>query len=424
MKHIFTFLLVALWLTTIPTLAQKRSAKLYIANVSKSGQLPPKELKRRNDEIKFQATTKIKNLVDLLNTLTFEGPGEAERNALMRNSFLPSPDQVFYSDDIVIEDDIDPTHISAENAVDVVVEKYLRTMDLFYVKSDTLTISFSQLITSEVQEGSDSPYIKVFFTSFFNGKHSQITTPYKPVQRVAELRAEKVEGKWRTFITRLAFLHPGEALTQLSKPVIPKDFGPKKPIESPERIYQKKENPIDSITVKSDQNWLNVVRSSIDIVPTGFYQRGIAESKSQGSISIELADQDQKLLFRRIDGSSISFIQKATQQQPPRNYRLRAWLQIATGIIALGASYAGYTSLQNSYSTYTNKLAGLNSEFAIWQTLTQQAGASPAAPVSFASYASPGIYAVYGGGVVGSGLVINGIRELLKAGKIKRQGSK
>jgi len=423
MKNSFFYLVVGFLLIGLPAVAQDKSAKVYIAKVSKGGALTPQQMKRRNDEIKFQATNRInKNLVDLLNTLTFDGLGDAERIALMQNSFLPSPNQIFSGDDVVIEDDIDPTHTSAEGAVDVDVEKYLRNMDLFYVKSDTLTIAFSQLIVSDVQEGKDYPYVKVFFTQTFRSKNKQVDRAYQPVRRVAELKAEIVDGKWRTFITRLAFLRPGEALTQLTNPTILQADGPKKPLDSKEVSFRKADNPIDSLTVKWDTQWLSVVRSTIDMIPTGYYRRGITTSKSQDNISITLSREDQQLTFRRIDGSTVGFTQARSivgneklRQRSRR--RLSGWLQVATGVVSLGASYAGYAYLQKQYDGYSHQVSALNTDYAIWQTLAQRPDTSPLVTMPFTSYAQPGIYAVYGGGVAGGGLLINGIRLLLKAGK-------
>lgn len=416
MKYLYTFHLLAFWLISIPLIAQKKATKEYISgsSVSKKSLLPPKELKRRNDEITFQAKNKITTgLLDLLNTLTADTLGDAERNSIIQNSYLPNPEQLFVGDAVVIEDDIDPTHTSPENTIDLGVERYLRNLDLFYVKSGTFTISFSQVIISKVQEVKDTPLIKVFFTSTFKGKNNQSDIPYRPVQRVAELRAEKVEGKWRTFITRLAFPKPGE--TEVIAPDVAKNVETAPTINSPAIIFYKMDNAVDSIVVKWDQNWLSIDRSSVDALPVGLYQRRTSGNKSKINATITLSQKDKLLTFRHVDGTTLAF--GGISKIP--NYRLRGWLQIATGVIALGASYAGYISLQSNYNNYTSQLNALNNEYAIWQTLTQQPGTNPGAPMAFNSYASPGIYAVYGSGAIGSGLIINGIRQLIKSGKIK-----
>ncbi|GAB4027373.1 hypothetical protein [Spirosoma koreense] len=415
MKYLYLIVLF-IGFASVPSSAQKKTTKVYVAQVDDAPKAPSAVQKRRDDEITFQAKSKINNnLLDLFNTLTADSLGDSERNAVINNSFLPNPAQIFYSDGVIIEDDIDPAHNSAENTVDLGVERYLRNLDLFYAKSDTFSIVFSQVITSKVEEAKDFPYIKVFFTSYFKGKYTQGNIAYRPVQRVAELRAERIDGKWRTFIVRLGFLKPGEGIS--TTPSIGKDSDLGSLINSPEMIFQSRNNPTDSITVKWDNSRLSVVRSSTSSIPSGIFKRSKSEDKSAGSISIKLSREDHLLTFNSVNGHPISFDLKSAIKPP--NYRLRGWLQIASGIISLGASYAGYSSLHNSYNDYASKLTALNAEYAVWQSLSQQPGSNPVAPMPFSDYARPGIYAVYGGGIVGGGLLINGIRQLIKAGQGK-----
>ncbi|MVM36419.1 hypothetical protein GO730_00155 [Spirosoma sp. HMF3257] len=435
MKQFFIFLLLSLGLCNTSLFAQKKSTKVYIAEVSIPKVLPGPQLKRRNDEITFQAKNKINNLLDLFTTLTSNSLTESERSSVIQNSYLPNQNQIFYNDAVVVEDDIDPKHTTSENTSELAVDRYLRDMDLFYSKADTVSIKFTQIITSPVQDGKEYIYIKVFFTSVFNGRHTQFKIPYQPIHRIAELKAELVEGKWRTYITRLAFLRSGEGLTELSRPIIKNEFGPKKSLDSKPVSFLQDDNTSDSVMVKWDVQWLTIVKSTLEMIPVGSYQRSNSSTKALNSISITLAKDDQKLTFKRLDGTQIGFSQiivKDPKINDPdiddledinrlsRKYRIKGWGQIAAGLLALGVSYAGYTSLQTSYNDYTAKLSNINSEYAIWQTMTQQSGGGISTPMTFSEYARPGIYAVYGGGVVGSGLIINGIRHLLKAGRLKR----
>ena len=420
MNYSIPLFLLMLLLVETSALAQNDPGKIYTAKVN-SGKSGP-VTKRDKDEIIFQAKNKIDNFANLLNALTTNGLSESERNSITQNSYLPNQDQIFFNDAIVIEDDVDPKHTASDKTADLKVDRYLRDLDLFYVKSDSATIKFTRIITSPVLEGKEYPYLKVFFTSTFTGKHSQFTIPYQSVQRVAELRADKVDGKWRTFITRLGFIRPGEGLTDLSEPVIEQDFSSKPRIRSDDFLFKSTGNTFDSITIRWDQHWLNVVQSSTKIVPLGFFQRSSTSTTGQDRLSIKLVDNDKLLTFRRIDGTSLTFRQALSVdylRKLKRKYTVRGWLQIIAGTVALGTSYAGYSSLHQSYDAYSSRLNALSAEYAIWQTLSQQAGDAPAAPMSFISYAQPGIYAVYGVGVAGSGLLINGIRQLLKARKIK-----
>ncbi len=425
MKHVCTLLWLGLWLTCGSVIAQPNATKVYVAKVGKEEPSKGSPLKRRNDQILFEVKSQINNLFNLLNTLTSNETTEAESDAIIKNSYLPNSNQLFYSDGIVVEDDVDPNHVSSENPVDHAVEKYLRDIELFYTKTPDESIKFSQVITSPVLDGKDYLYVKVFFRQTFGSKHKQIDAPYRPVQRVAELRAERQDNKWRVFITRLAFPQPGEGLTELTKPVIPKDFGPEKPIKGKAYSFRGIDRPSDSLSIKSDAKWLQVLQSSAEGVPVGLYQRNSGASQSRNTISISLTEADQQLTFRRVDGTTIGFAQLILpgHRRPDlgRRYRTLGWVQVAVGTLALGLSYAGYASLQNDYKQYTNQLTALNNEYAIWQTLTQQPSENPVAAMSFSSYARPGVYAVYGGSVAGSGLLINGIRYLLKARQIKKQ---
>jgi hypothetical protein len=302
-------------------------------------------------------------------------------------------------------------------------------LGLFYIKTTPeATIAFTQQIATAIQQGKEQPYIKVFFLSIFKGKRSGSDTLYQPNQRVAELRPEKVDGKWRTYITRLAFLQPGEGVSELTRPVIATAESVKLPtIKGDETTFRRMDGLSDSLLVKWDQLYLNVVRSSTASIPIGPYQRSGTAIADQTSVRITLTDNDRQLAFTRIDNTSIYF-QRVGEKRPTRITKpatgpkpIVAWLQIAVGVAALTASAVGYSTIRSSYDTYTTRLSGMNAEYAVWQTLSQQPGISPAAPISFSTYAQPGIYGVYAGTAIGSGLIINGIRQLLKISKSKKQ---
>ncbi|MCK8495798.1 hypothetical protein M0L20_28285 [Spirosoma sp. RP8] len=422
MNNTFILLLLGVLLVETSALAQQDPGKVYTARVVSTTAGPVS--KRDKDEITFQARSTIDNLRNLLNTLNTTGLTESEQNPIIQNSYLPNQDQLFYNDAIVVEDDIDPKHNSSDSTADFKVDRYLRNLILFYTKSDVPTIEFSRIVTSPVLEGKEYPYIKIFFTSAFTGKHTQIPVPYQPVQRVAELRAEKMGGKWRTYIIRLGFVQPGEGLTAISAPVIAQRFETKPKIRGNEFLYRSTNGTADSVTVTWDQRWLNVSRSSTKAIPIGFFQRSAANTTSQERLSILLTDQDKLLTFRRVDGTTLVLRQIPSIDyltRLKRAYQTKGWIQIIAGVTALGTSYAGYSSLQRSYDAYAGRFATLNADYAVWQTLSQQPGTPPAAAMPFNTYAQPGIYAVYGGSLVGSGLIINGIRYLLKAGKVKAQ---
>ncbi|GAB4025609.1 tetratricopeptide repeat protein [Spirosoma koreense] len=176
---------------------------------------------RDNEEVKLLARRKIeRGLGDLLNVLSLADLGEAERNALISESFTPGVNQLFADKDIIVEDDINPTRAAAGTVLDMSVEKYLANFDLLYTKTGQSTIQFSNITVSDLKKGS-SLYVKVFYTSFFGGKHTKIDKPYVPIRRVAEVRADQVGSKWSVLITRLAFMTQADSTMTLALNNVP-----------------------------------------------------------------------------------------------------------------------------------------------------------------------------------------------------------
>jgi hypothetical protein len=173
--------------------------------------------KKETDEIRYNARRKVeKDLPELLNTLNLSDIGDFERKTLILNSYLPSQTQVFYSDGVVIEDDLKPDLSLKDPPVDASVDKYLNNIDLFYVKSDTVTIKIENVVVSPVKENKDKITVQVYFTSVFKGSHKTIKTPYIPQLRIAELNVEKNEKQWSVLISSIRF-NRGEALPDVNK---------------------------------------------------------------------------------------------------------------------------------------------------------------------------------------------------------------
>ncbi|WP_229248363.1 hypothetical protein [Dyadobacter sandarakinus] len=168
------------------------------------------------DEIRVLAREKVRGLNELLNAIANEDLSNYERKYLIMNSYMPSPDQIFINDGVIVEDDTDPKHKTAAPGPDTPIEKYLSNFDLFYTKSETNTIEFTNLVVSDVKVDK-YPFVKVFYTEHF--KSTRGGTPYEPVSRVAELRADKSGSDWMVFLTRLAFSSPANVK---SVPVTPR----------------------------------------------------------------------------------------------------------------------------------------------------------------------------------------------------------
>lgn len=168
---------------------------------------------RDSQEIKLLAQRKVeKGLNDLLNVLTLEDLEESERKAIVERSFSEKErSRLFYNASVIIEDDLQPDR-PIDQPVDLKLDKYLANLDLFYAKSTERTIVFSDVKVSSVKERV-YPYVKVFYTQLFKGKNSQSTVAYRPVPRVAEVRAERVGKKWAVMIAQVGFPAPGDSVS-------------------------------------------------------------------------------------------------------------------------------------------------------------------------------------------------------------------
>lgn len=196
-----------------------RIALLTCGAMAIAWQAGAQALTRRDaDEIRVLAREKVKGLNDLLNAIANEDLSNYERRYLMMNSYMPSNDQIFINDGVIVEDDVDPKHKASAPGLDTPIEKYLSNFDLFYVKSETNTIEFTNLVVSDVKVDK-YPFVKVFYTQHFKGKSNKDNTPYQPITRVAELRADKSGNDWIVFLTRIAF---NSAESAKSVPVTPK----------------------------------------------------------------------------------------------------------------------------------------------------------------------------------------------------------
>ena len=160
---------------------------------------------RDNEEVKLLARRQVEtSLSDLLNVLSMADLGEFERNTLISDSYAPGINQLFASKETIVEDDVSPDRVATATVLDMPVEKYLANFDLLYAKSAQSTITFSDVVVSNLKQ-SKTMYVEVFYTALFGGKHTKIDKPYTPVRRVAEMQVGRVGTKWSVLITRLAF---------------------------------------------------------------------------------------------------------------------------------------------------------------------------------------------------------------------------
>jgi tetratricopeptide (TPR) repeat protein len=155
----------------------------------------------KNDEknIKLKAQGAVGRFMDLLNIIaTGLDLDVTETEAIMRRSYLPLESKIFFDSAVIVEDDI-------RKAEDVKLSKqktaysYLRDFEIFYKKSESATVKFSNFKISNVKQGKYL-YIKVHYDCLFSGQSKISNEPYSVQRRVAELRVDKLNNKWKTWV--------------------------------------------------------------------------------------------------------------------------------------------------------------------------------------------------------------------------------
>ncbi|UZR94920.1 outer membrane protein [Chondrinema litorale] len=159
--------------------------------------------------IQYDATIFINELEVLLNTLSSPTLSRFERDEIIKNSFSGSVNQIFQNAQVVIEDDINPENLYKTKEQDLAVERYLKDLDLFYSKSDSATIHFSNAMASPVKQKAYI-YVEVYFKSRFTGSHTISSKPYKTTERVATIIATKKSDSWEMKIASIVYYNAKE----------------------------------------------------------------------------------------------------------------------------------------------------------------------------------------------------------------------
>jgi len=268
--------------------------------------VPAAQLSERDIRIINEAARKRLDLYSkTLNLLTDRENTEYDKKEMIAKLFLPGDEQVFESDLVLVDDDVDPNHVNADNVVQPNLHEYLEIFDLGYAKvSNTNTITFTPLLVQVPKQTGEKIFVKLYFRSIFKGRHKTIQKPYQPTERVMEMRAERVGNNWQVRVVRLGFTRPGENApppAQASPPVagngrpaIPDNLS----INSPEVPFHQPDKGT-AATLKVNRFWLEVVKSSNADVPLGFYQRRAEAYFFDDVTSIEFRDNSNQFLFRK-----------------------------------------------------------------------------------------------------------------------------
>lgn len=169
-------------------------------------------------QMKTQAKNKVSELNDLLNNITIDAD-QSQIDFMIENSYKDGgKHKIFVNEDVIINEDIHP--LSSTNAVapEFKVKRYLSLLDIHYKKTSDLSIECTYLKTSNPRRGYDEnnkvyPFVTVFFTSYFKGKHkSYPDDAYHPVNRCAEVKMVRENGFWKGYIQRIRFFSPDDTL--------------------------------------------------------------------------------------------------------------------------------------------------------------------------------------------------------------------
>jgi tetratricopeptide (TPR) repeat protein len=152
----------------------------------------------------------------LLNTISYTGSENTDIKELINVSLENGEKKLFLNKQVLIADDISDPNYRNSSSPEISVSQYLNAFNTFYAKSDTNSVFFSDVRTSQVKKGKMNLYIDVYFTSFFRNKClSNPATPYKPVKRVAELLVRKGnDNKWLLYISRIGFFNPADTVNE------------------------------------------------------------------------------------------------------------------------------------------------------------------------------------------------------------------
>lgn len=168
--------------------------------------------KSKNDEItksdesniKWKAEAVVKRFMRLLNSVGNRMYSIPETETIIRNSYANPVSKVFDDSTVIIADDLRQVQSNRE-VKEKPVFVYLKDFDLYYEKSESQSVAFSNFKVSNIKRAGNF-YIKVYFDCLFQNKSTISALPYSLMSKVAELKLEKQDGKWNALIVDIHFL--------------------------------------------------------------------------------------------------------------------------------------------------------------------------------------------------------------------------
>lgn len=153
-------------------------------------------------EIKYLAQLTLVEYESLLNFISSSAIPETMAKEAIQNAYRNPNTKIFWSPDVLVDDNIQPSLLNQSDRAGKTIKDYISEFDLMYVKSDLETVDFYDFEISNLKRG-DYPFIRIKYTVHFRGRHKKDPAPYSPVERLAELRAEKKGNRWVTHIINI-----------------------------------------------------------------------------------------------------------------------------------------------------------------------------------------------------------------------------
>ncbi len=372
------------------------------------------------------------HLNDLLNTIASDGMGEISRRVVLVNSFLPSESQIFDGPGVIIEDDTNPEYtIKKSGFPDLKVQTYLENLNTFYTKSENYSIKITGVYVSEVMQGPNFPYVLVHYNSYFtNTRRNQTNTKYAPVNRTAELKAEKIGNQWKVLITGIRYFREATAATAVVNAPVKKAEAPpaNQPVQTspPPTSQNTQKEPVKSPATKTQ----TPVEKTEPVVP---------ETKNQEKLSPPgNPPADKKEVVSKPAEKSPELVPKKSTEAmnaleiKAQKYQKQSLMYKGGAGLAVVGAVATYFVLNSSYSGYKTAIKKNNTSLETWWNANDVNGRPngqnfgsidnyKAQPKSLIAYATPGIYIAGAAIVGGAALWIVGSSSSKKAKDLKKQ---
>ena len=193
----------------------KRSVRLVLALLCLGPYLSKAQVLDDRDEnaIQRQAKFLVEEYQKLLVNLSNPNNSVVDIEKIIFNNIYG--DKIFWSERVNVEDDLDPRFTQYNFPQDKTIEAYLQDFDIYYKKKSTGTIVFDELRVTDVQRSVEGYWFaKVHFRSRFFNTHRDFPIPYPTRHRVAEVRAERGDVGWNSYINSMSYYDPNRDTDQ------------------------------------------------------------------------------------------------------------------------------------------------------------------------------------------------------------------